>query len=122
MRSNPGVEAAHSFSAALGKITIAPDVVAQIAGYAALESYGVVGMSARGRVGRLLARDRAGHGVTVGRTDDGVTIELYVVCEHGLNLAEIASGLRSRVAYDVERLSGLSVASVEVHIQGVRAS
>ena len=121
MRSNPGVEAAHSLSAPLGKITIAPEVVAHIAGHAALESYGVVGMSARGRVGRLLARDRAGQGVAVGRTDEGVTIELHVVCEYGLNLAEIASALRSRVAYDVERLTGLAVASVEVHIQDVRA-
>ncbi len=122
MRSNPVVEAAHSLSAPLGKITIASDVVAHIAGHAALESYGVVGMSARGRVGRLLSRDRPGHGVVVGRTDDGVTIDLYVVCEYGLNLAEVASGLRNRVHYEVERLTGLPMAAVEVHIQDVKAS
>ena len=116
------MEAAHSLSAPLGKITIAPDVVAHIAGHAALESYGVVGMSARGPLGRLLSRERAGQGVVVGRTDDGVAIDLYVVCEYGLNLAEIASGLRNRVQYDVERLTGLPVASVEVHIQDVKAS
>jgi uncharacterized alkaline shock family protein YloU len=122
MRSNPNVEAAHSLSAPLGRITIAPEVVAHIASHAALESYGVVGMSARGRVGRLLARDRAGQGVRVGRADDGITVDLYVVCEYGLNLAEIASGLRNRVAYDVARLTGLPIASVEVHIQEVRTS
>ena len=122
MRSNPGVEAAHSLSAPLGRITISPDVVAQIAGRAALESYGVVGMSARGRVGRLLARDRVGQGVAVGRDSGGVTIDLYVVVEYGLNLAEVASGLRNRVAYEVRRLTGLPVASVEVHIQDVRQS
>ncbi len=116
------MEAAHSLSAPLGKITIAPDVVAHIAGHAALESYGVVGMSARGLVGRLLSRDRPGHGVVVGRTDEGVTVDLYVVCEYGLNLAEVASGLRNRVQYDVERLTGLPVAAVEVHIQDVKAS
>jgi len=116
------VEAAQSLSTSLGKITIAPDVVAHIAGRAALESYGVVGMSARGRVARLLSRDRPGHGVSVTRTDDGVAIGLYVVVEYGLNLAEVASGLRNRVAYDVARLTGLRVASVEVHIQDVKAS
>lgn len=120
MRSNPGVEAAHSLSAPLGKITIAPEVVAQIAGRTALESYGVVGMSARGRVGRLLARERAGQGVVVGGGDEGVTIDLYVTVEYGLNLAEVASGVRNRVAYEVGRLTGLRVASVEVHIQDVR--
>jgi uncharacterized alkaline shock family protein YloU len=122
MRSNRDVEAAHSVSAPLGRITIASDVVAHIAGHAALESYGVVGMSGRGLVGRLLSRERAGQGVVVTRSEQGVAIELHVVVEYGLNLAEVASGLRSRVAYDVERLTGLPVASVEVHIQDVRRS
>jgi uncharacterized alkaline shock family protein YloU len=122
MRSNRDVEAAHSVSAPLGRITIASDVVAHIAGRAALESYGVVGMSGRGLVGRLLSRERAGQGVVVTRSEHGVAIELHVVVEYGLNLAEVASGLRSRVAYDVERLTGLRVASVEVHIQDVRRS
>ena len=47
---------------------------------------------------------------------------LYVVVEHGLNLAEVASTIRSQVAYEVERLTGLSVVSVEVVIQRVRQS
>jgi uncharacterized alkaline shock family protein YloU len=58
--------------------------------------------------------------VVVGRSDDGVTVDLYVVVEYGLNLAEVASGLRNRVTYDLERLTGLKVASVEVHIQDVK--
>ena len=114
------MEAAHSLSAPLGRITIAPEVLAHIAGQSALESYGVVGMSARGRVGRLLSRDRIGQGVVVGGNGQGVTIDIYVIVEYGLNLAEVASGLRNRVAYDLERLTGLKVASVEVHIQDVK--
>ena len=114
------MEAAHSLSAPLGRITIAPEVVAHIAGHAALESYGVVGMSARGRVGRLLSRARAGQGVVVGHSEDGIGVDLYVVVEYGLNLAEVASGLRNRVTYDLERLTGLKVGSVEVHIQDVK--
>ena len=113
---------APSLSAPLGRITIASDVVAHIAGHAAAESYGVVGMSAKGRVARLLTRDRAGQGVAVSHDGNAVAIELYVVVEYGLNLAEVASGVRNRVAYEVERLTGLSVSSVEVHIQDVRRS
>jgi uncharacterized alkaline shock family protein YloU len=116
------VEAAQSLSTPLGKITIAPEVVAHIAGHVAYESYGVVGMSARGRVARLLSRDRVGQGVQVTRTPNGIAIDLYVVVEYGLNLAEVASGLRNRVAYEVGRLTGLPIASVEVHIQDVKAS
>ena len=77
-------------------------------------------MSARGRVGRLLSRDRVGQGIVVGGNGDGVTVDLYVVVEYGLNLAEVASGLRNRVTYDLERMTGLKVASVEVHIQDVK--
>jgi uncharacterized alkaline shock family protein YloU len=45
-----------------------------------------------------------------------------VVVEYGLNLAEVAATVRSRVAYEVERLTGLKVTAVEVHIEDVRRS
>jgi uncharacterized alkaline shock family protein YloU len=116
------VEAARALSSPLGRITISSDVVAQIVGHTVAECYGVVGTSARGRVGRLLARDRLKQGVSVGQEGGRVTIEVHVVVEYGLNLAEVAATVRSRVQYEVERLTGLSVASVEVHIRDVRRS
>jgi uncharacterized alkaline shock family protein YloU len=115
------VNSAQTVSSSLGRISIAGDVVAQIVGHTAAECYGVVGMSARGRVGRLLPLDRLRQGVVVGG-GDGLRIELYVVVEYGLNLAEVAATVRSRVAYEVERLTGLQVAAVEVHIRDVRRS
>ncbi len=82
----------------------------------------MVGMGGK-RVGRLLSRDRWRQGITVGGSaDEGVTIELSVVVEYGLNLAEVASTVRNRVRYEVERLTGLPVASVEVRIEDVRRS
>ena len=115
--------ATQALSTPLGRIRIAPEAVAQIVGHVAAESYGVVGMAARGRVGRLLARDRLTQGIEVGGDDDrGVTIDVHVVVEYGLNLAEVASTLRSRVTYEVERLTGLHVGAVEVHIEDVRRS
>jgi len=111
---------APALASPLGRISISHDAVAHIVGRVATEAYGVVGMASRKR---LLARDPLRHGVTVGGSgEDGVTIELNVVVEYGLNLAEVASSIRSRVAYEVERLTGLRVASVEVHIQDVRRS
>jgi uncharacterized alkaline shock family protein YloU len=116
------VEAARALSSPLGRITISSDVVAQIVGHTVVECYGVVGTAARGRVGRLLTRDRLTQGVSVGQDDGRVTIEVHVVVEYGLNLAEVAATVRSRVQYEVERLTGLGVASVEVHIRDVRRS
>ena len=53
---------------------------------------------------------RPPEGVTRGSSpslDGAVALELYVVVAYGLNLAEIAATVRSQVAYEVERLTGL---------------
>ena len=90
-------------------------------GRVAAEAYGVVAMAPRSPREKLLSRDRLRQGITVGGSaEDGVTIELSVVVEYGLNLAEVASTLRNRVRYEVERLTGLKVAEVEVRIQDVK--
>ena len=122
MRSNGDVEGSSTLSTSLGRITIAGDAVAQIVGHTAAQCYGVVGMAARGPVGKLLAkRERVTQGIGITRDEgDGVTIELHVVVEYGLNLAEVASSVRNRVAYEVGRLTGLPVRAVEVHIEDVR--
>jgi large subunit ribosomal protein L28 len=122
-RSNLGVEAAPSpsLSSPLGRISISNEAVAHIVGRVAAEAYGVVGMVARNQRERLLTRDRLRQGISVsGSAAEGVSIELSVVVEYGLNLAEVASTLRNRVRYEVERLTGLRVAEVEVRIQDVR--
>jgi uncharacterized alkaline shock family protein YloU len=115
------VEAASTLSSPLGRISIASEAIAQIVAHVTAEAYGVVGMSARG-LGRLLPGDRSRRGIEIGRDGDAIRIDLHVVVEYGLNLAEVASTLRNRVAYEVERLTGLRVASVEVHIEKVRQS
>ena len=61
-------------------------------------------------------------GVNVEGPRDGLRVVLHVVVEHGLNLAEVAATVRSQVGYEVERLTGLTLAAVEVVIQQVRQS
>jgi uncharacterized alkaline shock family protein YloU len=105
----------------LGRVSITSDAVAQIVGHVAAESYGVVGMAGR-RFPRLPGRHRLTEGIVVKHRDGGVEIDLHVVIEYGLNLAEVAATLRNRVAYEVERQAGLTVAAVEVRIEDVRRS
>ena len=45
-----------------------------------------------------------------------------MVVEYGLNLAEVGNSIRARVGYEVERLTKLPVAAVEVHIDDVKES
>ena len=117
-------ETALTIPSELGRITIAPEAVAQIVGRVASECYGVVGMAVRGaareRVTQLLPRGRQARGIIVRNVDGAVALDLHVVIAYGLNLAEVAATVRSRVAYEVERLTGLRVASVDVHIENVK--
>ncbi|HET7760506.1 MAG TPA: Asp23/Gls24 family envelope stress response protein [Gaiellaceae bacterium] len=117
-------ESALTLPSELGRITIAPEVVAQIVGRVAAECYGVVGMAVRGpareRVTQLLPKGRTGRGIIVRNVDGAVALDLHVVVAYGLNLAEVAATVRSQVTYEVERLTGLRVASVDVHIQDVK--
>ena len=120
--SKRSVEAGTSHSSPFGRITISREAIAQIVGRTAAECYGVVGMATRGPVARLPWRDRATQGVAVSTADGGLRIDLHVIVEYGLNLAEVGASVRSRVAYELERLTKLPVAAVEVHIDDVRES
>jgi len=101
-----------------GTITISRDVVAEIVADTAASCYGVVGLTTGSRVGRLLRRD----GITVGGDAGGMRIGLHVVVEYGLNLAEVGATVRSQVTYELERLTGLKVESVEVVVEDVRVT
>jgi uncharacterized alkaline shock family protein YloU len=101
-----------------GRLTIAREAVAEIVAETTLGCYGVVGLTAGTRVRRMFRRE----GITVDGGAGALRIELHLVVEHGLNLAEVASTVRSQVGYEVERLTGLGVAAVEVVIQRVKQS
>ena len=115
------MERAHLTAATeLGRISVSSEAIAQLVAHTTSECYGIVGMASRGRLPRLLARNRLTKGIVVERRDDGISIDLHVVVEYGLKLTEVAATVRSRVAYEVERLTGLTVSVVEVHVEDVR--
>jgi len=102
-------------SSQLGRITIANAAIERIVGETARECYGVVAMA-----GPKWLPERVRKGIEIGRDGDEVTIDLHVVVEYGLNLAEVASTVRNRVSYEVARMTGLPIRAVEVHIDDVR--
>ena len=107
-------------STELGTIAVSLEAITQIVGQAAAESYGVVALAGRGRLSRLIPWGIT-KGVDVEQRADGLAIELRIVVEHGLKLAEVATTVRSRVLYELERMIGIPVAALEVHIDGVRS-
>lgn len=106
-----------------GSVNIANDVLADLAGYACLESYGVVGMaspSLRDGVAQLLPAAKLRRGVKVSTNDDSVVVDLYVIIEYGTNLTEVSHNLANRVRYVLTNMADVHVSDVEVHVQGVK--
>lgn len=106
-----------------GEINIANDVIADLAGFAALECYGIVGMaspSLKDGVAQALSRDKLRKGVKVATEDDGVHVDLFVIIEHGTNLTEVSHNLVERVKYVLTKTADVKVGSVDVHVQGIK--
>jgi len=108
----------------LGTINIENEVVARIAGLAAMECYGVVGMAAksiRDGLAYLLRRESLSKGVIIQATEAGeLTIGLHIIVDYGTNLAAIADTLQSNVRYVVEESIGMCVREVNIFIESVR--
>lgn len=108
-----------------GRTVVTDRAISDIVGLTVLECYGVVGMaspSLRRGVAALLARDRLHQGIKVEQGSEDLRIRLYIIVEHGLNVAEVAGNVRSQVMYNVEKMLGRPVTSLEIYVQGVRAS
>jgi len=104
-----------------GGVAISQDAIVAIVGRATAESYGVVALTGAGRISRLFPWGIR-KGIDVRHGGDGLEIEIRVVVEHGLKLAEVSAAVQERVSYELERMVGLPIASLEVRIEKVRGS
>lgn len=108
----------------LGKITIEEDVIATIAGVAAMDCYGLVGMASRKQVkdslNELLGRENPGRGVEVRIADDQVQVDLYIIVSYGTNIYEVAHNVRDKVRYVLNESIGVEIERVNIFVQGVR--
>lgn len=109
-----------------GKIVITDEAISTVAGVAALECYGLVGMCSRSRIRdgfiELLGKENLSRGVEVQVKDDSVSIDLYIIVGYGTKISEVAQNIMEKVKYVVESLVGLPVEQVNVNVQGVRVN
>jgi len=108
----------------LGVIAMENEVIARIAGLAAMECYGVVGMAAkslRDGLVHLLKIESLSKGVNLETLETGeLVISLHIIVEYGTNLVAISNSLKDNVRYKVEESVGMTVRDVNVFIEGVR--
>ncbi len=112
------------FQKSLGTIDVSPDAIAMVAGIAALECFGVVGMSSRslqdGIAELLLGKENLTKGIEVRTDDNRVIVDLYVIVEYGTRINEVAHNVIETVKYAIENQLGVSVDRVNVIVTGVR--
>lgn len=108
----------------LGSIDIAIDVIANIAGNAVVESYGVVGMASKHQVrdgfAELLGKENYARGVIIENNEKNLDVDLYIIVGYGIKISEVASNVQSTVKYNLEKTLGLNINSVNIYVQGVR--
>lgn len=109
-----------------GRTSIADAVVAKIAGIATREVSGVhaLGGGAARAVGALRERipgGRTNHsqGVSVEVGERQAAVDIQLVAEYGVSIADLADGIRRNVIGSVERMTGLDVTEVNIEVQDV---
>jgi uncharacterized alkaline shock family protein YloU len=109
-----------------GRTTIADSVVAKIAGIATRDVAGVfaLGGGAARAVGALRERipgARTNHtqGVSVEVGERQAAVDLQIVAEYGVALADLAEAIRRNVIATIERMTGLEVTEVNIDVHDV---
>lgn len=111
------------FQTELGLVTVDDDVVIRVAGYAALDCYGIVGMASKRStdgIVQLMGRENLGRGVRVRGNGDKVDIDLFIIVEYGISISAVAASIIETVKYKVERLAGIPVGRVNVCVEDIR--
>ena len=122
--SGTSPDTTESMSTDDGKISVAQGVVQKIAGIACREISGVHAMGASTSRAFGAVRERIpgssgpnvaqGVGVEVGETQ--AAIDLDIVVEYGVSIADLGRSIQRNVKQAVERMTGLEVVEVNVNV------
>ncbi len=106
-----------------GFVEYSDEVLANIAGIATMECYGVVGMASKRATDglwELLKRENLSKGIKIISNQDDVSVDLYIIVEYGTKISVIANNIIQKVKYTIEGLTGLKVIKVTVNVQDIR--
>ncbi|MDD6102770.1 MAG: Asp23/Gls24 family envelope stress response protein [Clostridiales bacterium] len=107
----------------VGEVTIDSNVIAKYAGSAAVESFGIVGMSSvsmKDGLAKLLYKENLTHGVNVTIINNEISIDFHVIVAYGVSIQAVCDNLITNVKYKVEDFTGLKVDKINIYVEGVR--
>ena len=106
----------------IGEVKIADEVVAIIAGLAAMEVEGVASMAGnapRELISKLGMKSLS-KGVKVDVLDGIVTVSLTLNLLYGYGIKDISVKVQEKVKSSIENMTGLEVADVNIRVAGVK--
>jgi len=107
-----------------GDINISIEAIASIAGNAATECYGVVGLasksSIRENIAELLKFDSFAKGIQVIKMKDAYEVNVYIVVAYGLKITEIVSEVQKKFKYVLEKTFDLNFKAINVYVQSLK--
>ena len=107
--------------AKLGEVKIADEVVAIIAGLAAMEVDGVASMAGNATKELIskLGMKSLSKGVRVDVLEGVVTVMMALNLKYGYNIKSTTAKVQEKVKAAIENMTGLEVADVNIRIAGV---
>ena len=111
------------FNTELGLVTVSDEVLVRVAGYTALDCYGIVGMASKRStdgIVQLIGKENLGRGVKIRTCGDKVDIDLFIIVEYGISINAVCTSVLDTIKYKVETLMGIHVSKIHVHVQSVR--
>ena len=106
-----------------GRIHLTSDVFSKLTGAVATSCYGVKGMAFRSKTDglvHLLRRESMSKGVKIiYNADQSISIHLHIIVDNGVNLMAVGRSIQSEVKYNVNRLTGVEVRSVNVCVDSM---
>ncbi len=105
-----------------GNISISDNAIRTVAGFVALDCYGVVDLVSknfRDSARELFKKEKYSKGVTISHIDNRIFIDIHCILKYGVSISAVAESLKKSVKYSVENFTGMIVDTVNVHVVGV---
>lgn len=107
-----------------GEIIIADEVIAVIAGLAAMEVEGVASMAGnatRELISKIGIKTLS-KGVTVDVIEKVATVDMTLNLKYGYNIMEVSAKVQEKAKVAIENMTGLTVADVNIRVAGIEVN
>ncbi len=104
----------------VGSIQISEEVISVIAGTACFEVEEVVGMSGATGFIEAISKKNLVKGVEIEMLESGIEINVNVVLKLGSKISAIAEKVQNKVKVDIESMTNLTVAKVNVNVTDLK--